>query len=609
LPSRIKWGSPRSRSEPGYRRNLVSRGFACRAAFAAAQVVGGILNTHYNRFLTGTNRSQSGPLLRIPRYLIGRLYLFAAILALDCIAIASIPHAAPLLGPLAPSAIVAFAVFFGLGYFRLKARRDSIPFRPWIFCAHLVCIAVVFFANLAALRDPASWLNSSPALLLSGALLVLAIVLLGLACLPFTNWITTARETSPVWEYSVLSGIAAWFLRDPLQLLWIQPSSAKIYLLQRLTFRCVHIVLGFLLPNLVVDSGPFVIGTPRFSVTVGAPCSGIEGLGLILVFTLVWLWFFRRENRFPQALLLIPCALACAFCLNVARIAGLILIGNAGAPEVAFIGFHSQAGWIAFTLVALGFSMATQRLSWVRKTPSGAGQTIMPAGPRSQASAASTQESTRLAGESPATPAYLVPFLAILGASFLSKSASGYFEWLYPLRFIAAIAALYVFRGQYRKLNWRFDWSAPLAGIAVFLLWIAPGLWFHQDQSSPLGPALAALPPFARFAWIALRVAAAVVTVPLAEELAFRGYLARRIMAREFDQISFSHLSLLAIALSSLFFGLLHGQHWLFGIVAGLVFSAVLRRRGRIGDAVVAHAVCNLLLAAWVLTRGDWGLW
>jgi hypothetical protein len=32
-------------------------------------------------------------------------------------------------------------------------------------------------------------------------------------------------------------------------------------------------------------------------------------------------------------------------------------------------------------------------------------------------------------------------------------------------------------------------------------------------------------------------------------------------------------------------------------------------RRGRIGQAVVAHATTNALIAAWVLVRGDWYLW
>jgi membrane protease YdiL (CAAX protease family) len=45
------------------------------------------------------------------------------------------------------------------------------------------------------------------------------------------------------------------------------------------------------------------------------------------------------------------------------------------------------------------------------------------------------------------------------------------------------------------------------------------------------------------------------------------------------------------------------------GLVAGLAYAAVLKWKGRIGDAVVAHATSNLLLAAWVLLRGDWAQW
>jgi CAAX prenyl protease-like protein len=120
---------------------------------------------------------------------------------------------------------------------------------------------------------------------------------------------------------------------------------------------------------------------------------------------------------------------------------------------------------------------------------------------------------------------------------------------------------------------------------------------------------LAALSPAARATWITFRVAAAVVTVPIAEELVFRGYIARRWMSREFDAVPFTSLTLVAIAVSSAIFGAMHGQHWLAGIAAGVAFAAVLKRRGRIGDAIVAHAVSNLLLAAWVLLRGDFTQW
>jgi CAAX prenyl protease-like protein len=137
----------------------------------------------------------------------------------------------------------------------------------------------------------------------------------------------------------------------------------------------------------------------------------------------------------------------------------------------------------------------------------------------------------------------------------------------------------------------------------------------HQRAASPLGPALAALSPTARWAWIAIRVAAAVVTVPIAEELAFRGYLARRLIGQEFDRVSFSSLTVLPVAASSAVFGMMHMQnlidwrHLMVGTVAGLAYAGVLRWRGRIGDAVAAHAISNLLLAAWVLTLGDWSQW
>ena len=522
---------------------------------------------------------------------------------------ASVRHAEALLGPLAPSGIVAFGVFLGLGFTRLKAHREQLPFKAGLFWAHAICICVMVLGNLAALLGSSAsshpwsdlWLYSLPLLLLEGALMVVAVALLALACIPLKTWTSIARETSPAGQYAALAGVVAWLLRAPIQSLWIDSSAPNIYILQVATFRSVQAVLALFLPHLVVDTGPFLIGTPQFTILVGAKCSGIEGLGLVLVFTIVWLWFFRRETRFPQAFLLIPLALLCAFSLNVLRIAALILIGNAGAPEVAFVGFHSQAGWIAFTLIALGFSMATQKLAWVRKRVSGP---LM---------AAELNGQTMAQAESPATGAYLIPFLAILGASFISKSASGYFEWLYPLRFVAAAAALWAFRREYRKLNWRFGWAAPLTGAAIFLIWIAPEGWAHATANQPLanqlGIALAALSPLARWTWIAVRVAAAAVTVPIAEELAFRGYLARRIMGRTFDQVPFSRLSFVAIAVSSIVFGLMHGQNWLVGIVAGVAYAVLLRSKGRIGDAVVAHAVSNLLLAAWVLARGDWGLW
>ena len=48
---------------------------------------------------------------------------------------------------------------------------------------------------------------------------------------------------------------------------------------------------------------------------------------------------------------------------------------------------------------------------------------------------------------------------------------------------------------------------------------------------------------------------------------------------------------------------------WLAGTLAGLFYAWALIRRSRIGEAVIAHATTNALLAAYVLLFQKWHLW
>ena len=101
-------------------------------------------------------------------------------------------------------------------------------------------------------------------------------------------------------------------------------------------------------------------------------------------------------------------------------------------------------------------------------------------------------------------------------------------------------------------------------------------------------------------AWLAIRTTAAVVTVPIAEELAFRCFLIRRLMSRDFQSLGPREYSVAAVLISSMIFGVLHGDRWLAGLGAGLVYAFVFLRRGSTGDAVMAHATTNALLAVWL---------
>jgi hypothetical protein len=44
-------------------------------------------------------------------------------------------------------------------------------------------------------------------------------------------------------------------------------------------------------------------------------------------------------------------------------------------------------------------------------------------------------------------------------------------------------------------------------------------------------------------------------------------------------------------------------------MIAGMFFAIALYRRGRVTDAILAHAVTNGLIALYVLAAGSWYLW
>jgi exosortase E/protease (VPEID-CTERM system) len=381
-----------------------------------------------------------------------------------------------------------------------------------------------------------------------------------------------------MWILAFLATLAAGWSVSALRLLW--PRATKI------TFALVQLMLR---PFGTFSGDPvaMTIGSHRFSVEIAPTCSGLEGLGLILAFTVVWLILFRHECRFPQALILLPVGMIVLFLLNSARIASLILIGNAGFSGIALGGFHSQAGWLAFNFVALGTCVAAREVNWIS-----ARQSVRP-------------EAAPGGNVSNPTAAWVLPFVVILAVGMLSRAMTASFEWLYPLRFFAAAITLWAFRRQYARLDWRVDWTGPAAGLLVF------GIWIALDRSAvvPMPTALAAAPLGIRYGWLALRVLAATVTVPIAEELAFRGFLMRRFVSAQFDEVSFCRFSWLAVLASSLLFGLLHGSRWIAGSLAGVAYASVVVRRGRLGNAVLAHATTNALLALDVLFFHHWALW
>jgi exosortase E/protease (VPEID-CTERM system) len=447
---------------------------------------------------------------------------------------------------------------------------------PWLI-AHLV-----LFASLvplcASLYAQGSWLPFGAVVTLWIVLAIPAAAALFAALAPWPLWQRAIRAIGPLWWYALIAAAGAVVAMGLSQGLWTRTT--------RVTFEAVYRLLGWLVPGLQIDPANRVIDTGRFAVSIDPVCSGLEGMGLVLVFCSVLLLLFRREYIFPRALLLIPAGLFLSFILNIIRIAVLVLIGDSGYAAVAVYGFHSQAGWIAFNAVAVGIALVSLRSKWFNRA----------AGVRDD----------EVTAENP-TAVYLLPFLALIIAGMASRAVSGGFEGLYWLRLVGAGAALCYSWPRLRGVDWRVSRRGAVAGLVIFLVWITAARVIVPAAGMP--PALAALPSVARGAWIFAHALASVVVVPVAEELAFRGYLLRRIRAADFESIAPREAGVAALIISAVVFGLFHGALWLPGTIAGLVLGVVYMRTQGLGEAVAAHITANGLIAAVVLTDSQWQLW
>jgi exosortase E/protease (VPEID-CTERM system) len=441
---------------------------------------------------------------------------------------------------------------------------------------------IAHFALVACL----AWLGSllfpqSPSSIPFGAVVGLWLTCGAAACFcafaamaPLPLWLKAARTLGNTWIYSVAAALTAAIAIPFSEEYWWSTTAA--------TFQLVRLLLLPILPQLTVDPATHVLGTQRFAVEILPYCSGLEGMSLILVFTLAWLWYFRNEYRFPRALALIPLGVTFMFALNAVRIAVLVLIGNAGYPDVAIYGFHSQAGWIAFNVVAVGIAFWTRRSRWLNRN-----EEPLQGGP----------------SDNP-TAVFLMPLLAILAAGMLSHALSGRFEWFYPLRLLACLAVIAIYRRRLAALEWRGSWRGALLGVGVFVLWSVAVHFLLPDVGMPAP--LAAASPSLRWSWIVCRVAGTVLTVPVAEELAYRGFLMRRLQSRDFESLAYGRVSWFALAATSLIFGVAHGALWLPATVAGFAYGWIVIRRGQLAEAVTAHMTTNALVAAFALASGNW---
>ncbi len=469
-------------------------------------------------------------------------------------------------------------------------RIQSTGYRWFIWLAgHILAFFAFFFITWLLFGKPVDPARLSTTWFAIWLMLVSVTVLLWmLALAPIYFWLRWVRQERMALLVGVALGIYIWIVVG--MLVRQEAPLAQIELwksLSDLTLRLVYWLLGWVYSDLVYQSEGLLVGTSSFQVEISYACSGIEGISLITLFLAIYLWLFRKGLRFPQALWLFPLGIIAIWLANIARIAALVAIGASFSPDVAVNGFHAHAGWVAFTLIAFG-AIALSHRRWFLIV---------------------TESSLSVVGNSaPLATALLVPFMVLMATSMVTATfLADFFGVLYPLQVIATAAALWYYRKAYSALNWDWSWPAAVIGVAVFLLWMLLELEVDSRQTQ-LASGIAELSTGSLALWLAFRVFGSVIIVPLVEELAFRGYLLRKLIAPDFENVRLGQFTWLSFIISSVLFGLLH-ERWLAGTLAGIAYALVLYHRGRFGDAVLAHMTTNALITVWVLVQGRWALW
>jgi exosortase E/protease (VPEID-CTERM system) len=434
------------------------------------------------------------------------------------------------------------------------------------FAAHLTLLGLLIFGTraqgirLTSMADWEGWLFLW-SLLACGALVTWLF-----SALPPRFWVRWLGQSRLAFLAAGAAGLAAYELGNWMQELW--------WPLQRSTFQIVAASLRMFGQAAVNHPDDLVIGTSRFAVRITAHCSGLEGIGLMCAFTGVYLWSCRRDLRFPQALLLLPVGAIAIWLLNSVRIAALIIIGGYN-EDVALKGFHSAAGWIFFNFAAIAMVWTSSRSQLFVKTP------------ESQLKANPARD-------------YLLPLLVFFAMSLVVRILPPEFD-------LAAIAlpllvTLWYCRSTLLSLEWKPSWFSVLTGCAVFAVTLLMSR--NSGFEGATTASLTNLPVLRTTALTALSLAGGAIAIPLAQELAFRGYLERKLVASDFERVPFDRFTWLSFLGSSVAYGVIE-PNWLPAVFVGMIFAVAMYRRGLLSDAIIAHVCSSGMLFAFAVITGN----
>ena len=210
--------------------------------------------------------------------------------------------------------------------------------------------------------------------------------------------------------------------------------------------------------------------------------------------------------------------------------------------------------------------------------------------------------------------AYYLPMVVFMVFTW----AGGHWPGLYPASYVAktviVAGMLVALRHHYTPIRWNFWWLGIVVGALVLVQWVGMEKLFpnYPKMSRPdvFNPFEKFSSPAAQWGFIAIRWAGASIVVPVMEELFWRDYLWRTMIApNDFKLAAVGEWDFKAFAIVAIAFGAGVHFEWLTAIVCGVIYGALLVLTRSLGACILAHGVTNFLLGAYVLKTHEWIFW
>lgn len=194
---------------------------------------------------------------------------------------------------------------------------------------------------------------------------------------------------------------------------------------------------------------------------------------------------------------------------------------------------------------------------------------------------------------------------------------------VYSLRLALTLGAMALALPGYREFPCRVSLLALGVGVVGVVIWV--GLCELQLEQALLGSLglgdwlgarvaynpLAELSdyPLGKYLFLAVRLIGLVLIVPVIEEFFLRGCLMRFVIDETWWRVPFGALTRTAVMVGAIYGPLTHPAEMLAAAVWFSLVTWLMHHTRNLWDCVLAHAVTNALLAAYVLTFSAWRLW